>query len=61
MTDYTQCDSTSTYSLYLLISESLPYLLERKEQQRQVERHISFSINGIDPHSLRGPWWQDDD
>ena len=45
----------------MLISESLPYLLERKEQQRQVERHISFSINGIDPHSLRGPWWQDDD
>ena len=61
MTDYTQCDSSSTYSLYLLISESLPYLMERKEILRQAERHVTFSINGLDPHNLRGPWWENDD
>ncbi len=61
LTDYTQCDTTAIYSLYQLISESLPYLMERKQLQRQTEQHVTFSINGFDPHNLRGPWWQDDD
>jgi predicted component of type VI protein secretion system len=61
LTDYTQCDGSSLYSLYLLISESLPYLVERKESQHEVESHITFSINGFEPRMNKHPWWQEDD
>ena len=63
MTDYAGCDTTSLDTLYLLITESLPYLFERKEGEEN--RQVSFSINGFDmPPSnamFRQPWWQDDD
>jgi len=61
LTDYTQCDSSAIDSLYVLLTESLPHLIEKKHHQHEIERHITFSINGVDPHSLRSPWWQDDD
>ena len=59
--NYTQCDGSSLYSLYLLISESLPYLVEKKESQHEVESHITFSINGFEPHMNKLPWWHEDD
>ena len=61
LTDYTDCDSSAIDSLYLLLTESLPHLVEKRHAQQEIERHVTFSINGFDPHSLRGPWWQDDD
>jgi len=61
MIDYTQCDSSAIDSLYLLLTESLPHLLEKKHTNQEIERHVTFSINGFDPHRLRGPWWHDDD
>ena len=60
LTDYTRSDNTSLYSLYLLITEALPYLVEKKEAQHHVERHVTFSINGFEP-STREPWWHEDD
>ena len=60
LTDYTQCDSSAIDSLYLLITESLPHLVERKEERKVVHRQVTFSINGFDPN-LRGPWWENDD
>jgi hypothetical protein len=52
-------------TLYLLITESLPYLFERSEVGQQVENHVTFSINGFDtlPNNamFRNPWWQEDD
>ena len=65
MTDYAGCDTTSLDTLYLLITESLPYLFEMKQEEYEVNRQASFSINGFDiPPSnamFRQPWWQDDD
>ena len=62
MTDYASCDTTSLDRLYLLVTESLPYLFERKQVEHEVERHVTFSINGFDPpHDLRSPWWEHDD
>ena len=62
LTDYASCDSTSLDTLYLLITESLPYLFERKQEEHEVNRQVSFSINVFDPpHDLRSPWWEHDD
>jgi len=62
LTDYSGCDTTSLGTLYLLITESLPYLFERKQMEHEVERHVTFSINGFDmPPNLKSPWWQEDD
>ena len=65
LTDYSSCDTTSLDTLYLLITESLPYLFERSEVEHQAERHMTFSINGFDtlPNNamFRNPWWQEDD
>ena len=65
MTDYSSCDSTSLDTLYLLITESLPYLFEMKQIEDEEDGHVTFSINGFDmPPSnamFRQPWWQDDD
>jgi len=62
LTDYANCDSSSLDTLYLLITESLPYLFENKEVEQQMTRNVTFSINGFDPaHDLRSPWWEHDD
>jgi hypothetical protein len=65
MTDYASCDSTSLDRLYLLITESLPYLFEMKQEEHEVNRQVTFSINGFDtpPNNamFRNPWWQEDD
>ena len=62
MTDYASCDTTSFDTLYLLITESLPYLFEMKQEEHEVNRQVTFSINGFDPpHDLRSPWWEHDD
>ena len=65
MTDYASCDSTSLDRLYLLITESLPYLFERKQEEHEINRQVTFSINGFDtlPNNamFRNPWWQEDD
>jgi len=65
MTNYADCDTSSLETLYLLITESLPYLFERSEVGQQVENHVTFSINGFDtlPNNamFRNPWWQEDD
>ena len=57
MTDYTYCDTTSLDTLYLLITESLPYLFERKQQENEVERHVTFSINGFDMPPNNAMFW----
>ena len=62
MTDYSRCDTTALDSIYLLITELLPYLFERKQLENDEEQHVTFSINGLDmPPNLRSPWWQEDD
>ena len=65
LTDYSGCDTTSLDTLYLLITESLPYLFEMKQEEHEVNRQVTFSINGFDmPPSnamFKHPWWQDDD
>jgi len=49
LTDYTQSDDSATSSLYLLITESLPYLVERKEESMEIQRYTNdqkFNLRG---------------
>ena len=57
MNSISTIDYSGLVSLYMLLTESLPYLVMKKETPETTERYVSFRINGVDMN----PWWQEDD
>ena len=57
MNSLSNVDYSGLVSLYMLLTESLPYLVMKKEMPETTERYVSFRINGVDMN----PWWQEDD
>ena len=57
MNSLSNVDYSGLVSLYMLLTESLPYLVMKKAMPEEPERYVSFRINGVDMN----PWWQEDD
>ena len=53
MNGISNIDYSGLVSLYMLLTESLPYLVMKKEMPETTERYVSFRINGVD----MDPWW----
>ena len=64
MNGISNIDYSGLVSLYMLLTESLPYLVMKKEMPETTERYVSFRINGVDMDprwNTNGSWCNEDD
>jgi len=57
MNGISNVDYSGLVSLYMLLTESLPYLVMKKDRPEISEDYVTFKINGVDMN----PWWHEDD
>jgi hypothetical protein len=57
MNGISNVDYSGLVSLYMLLTESLPYLVMKKDAPEINDKYVTFKINDVDMN----PWWHEDD